>query len=170
MSVLMSEVGGLPRVGGCLVAVLVEVGVFAECSPLLGSYYVSTTILLNPASSTPFMCNSSCKWLQWPFPCERGGGWDPFIILPPSYTLPELLPVYQITGYDSIMYFSPPFQFKNSVKLFTQVHFLYLCICACIPCTRIPRPPYLLRSVSLFISLHTCIFFHLYISVSRYFF
>lgn len=51
-------------------------GVFVECSPLLGLYYVSTTILLNPASSTPFMCNSSCKWLHWPFfPMgEVGGG------------------------------------------------------------------------------------------------
>lgn len=70
-------------------------GVFAECSPLLGSYYVSTTILLNPASSTPFMCNSSCKWPQWPFPCvrerEAGGG----ILLSfyhPTATLPQLLP------------------------------------------------------------------------------
>lgn len=55
VSACMSEVGGWPGVGGCLG------GVFAECSPLLASYYVSTTILLNPASSTPFMCNSSCK-------------------------------------------------------------------------------------------------------------
>lgn len=45
------------------VAGLVEgVLMFAECFPLLGSCYVSTTILLNPASSAPFMCNSSCKW------------------------------------------------------------------------------------------------------------
>lgn len=54
----MSEVGGWPRVGGCLGG---GDPMFAECSPLLRSYYVSTTILLNPAPSTPFMCNSSCK-------------------------------------------------------------------------------------------------------------
>lgn len=104
--VWMSEVGGLPGVGGCLV---VAVGVFVECSPLLGSYYVSTTILLNPASSTPFMCNSSCKWLHCPpHPppmSEVGGGillsvYHPTTLSPNSCLLTKaqiIIPSYSFT-------------------------------------------------------------------------